>query len=1350
MKIAAWALGGVLLLCVLLVTALFIAGNTDSGRVMIEKLTYRLTAKQVKLSGLAGSFPRALTLDRLELSDEQGVWLTALNVTLDWSPLALLERRFQIDRLHVENIDMQRLPASSSKSASKGAPSIPRIDVTDASIDVLELGPQLAGAPASLTLRGSAKLRSVEEMAFDAAAHRIQGAGDYQLTLRFDAKRMDAALKLNEPASGPLENLLGLPGLGPLAATLNLSGPRSAERLDLSIDAGELRGRAQGTFDLSDLSADAEFSLESPASSPRADLAWERASIKGRWHGSIKTPTADAHVDVDRLRLPGGTQMATLNADLSASLGHAEVHALVGGLRIPGPQPQLLESAPLKVDASMRLDESTLPVELAASHRLFTLKAHAETAGLMAGKKNATLELQLPDLATFAALAGQHERGNAIVKARVLGDAESTQVLLDASADSLAGTESWSAAVGDRAALKVSGTVTDDAVSLESMQLTGRAMSLAVSGSATRPAGGSGANSNANANANSNANANANASASAASGTSTPSVLQLKWDLTVSDLGTLASTLAGNARASGTLDGPTTALAAEAQVNASVAVRGSASGSLSAQVKVRGLPSAPSGTLEAQGSLDGAPLSVDVAMERSTPGSVRVLVRRADWKSAHADGDMTVAASGAQSHGQLHLQIRDLGDLQHLLGLDVGGSLAGTVVLRPGREHTHAHFDLDARDLALGGFNGTAQATGDGDTDALGMKLDVQLPHLHGAAANISVAGSLNVGAHVIDVASVTANYRGQDLHLRSPAKVSFASGLSVDHLELGSGQAVLELGGQISPALDLHVALGQVKPPLINAFAAGLLQAGTIEAHADVQGSVTSPTGLVRFTATGMQLADDAALGLPALDLEASAKLQGNTAEIDARLLAGSQSKLTVTGHAPLAADGELDLKIGGTLDVGMINPLLEARGQHAAGALAIDATVDGSVGDPEIGGSVTLSKGSFRDYVRGVSITDIAANVVGSHGTLQIKSFTGSAAPGTLSMTGSVGVLQAGIPVDLEIKAVNAQPIVSKLITSNLNADLHVTGTARTRLDIAGTMHLNRTLIGIPNSLPPNVAVLDVRRRGKAAPPPADKPLVIGLDVTVQAPQQVLVQGRGIDIEVGGEMHVTGTTDTPLVSGGFELQRGSFSLASSRLNFTSGHVSFNGAGLKNKIDPTLDFTATSTLADATVTLTISGYADAPQFEFTSSPALGQDEIMARLLFGTNAAQLSGLQAAQIAAALASLSGVGGDSGLNPLAKIQKTLGLDRLTVGSGTTNTATGTENSGASIEAGRYISRRVYVEAKQTTQGTSQLQADVELTKHLKLQTRLGNGTVSVQGTTPESDPGSSIGLSYQFEY
>src|SRR5450631_3233575 len=99
------------------------------------------------------------------------------------------------------------------------------------------------------------------------------------------------------------------------------------------------------------------------------------------------------------------------------------------------------------------------------------------------------------------------------------------------------------------------------------------------------------------------------------------------------------------------------------------------------------------------------------------------------------------------------------------------------------------------------------------------------------------------------------------------------------------------------------------------------------------------------------------------------------------------------------------------------------------------------------------------------------------------------------------------------------------------------------RERIDIAGSVHLNRTLIGVPNSLPPNVAVLDVRRRGKPAPAASEQRLVIGLDVAVEAPQEFLVQGRGLDAEMGGDLHVSGTVDTPVVSGSLALLRGNFS---------------------------------------------------------------------------------------------------------------------------------------------------------------------------------------------------------------
>ena len=140
----------------------------------------------------------------------------------------------------------------------------------------------------------------------------------------------------------------------------------------------------------------------------------------------------------------------------------------------------------------------------------------------------------------------------------------------------------------------------------------------------------------------------------------------------------------------------------------------------------------------------------------------------------------------------------------------------------------------------------------------------------------------------------------------------------------------------------------------------------------------------------------------------------------------------------------------------------------------------------------------------------------------------------------------------------------------------------------------------------------------------------------------------------------------------------------------------------------------------------------------------------MARLLFGQNASQLTALQVVQIGAALATLTGGGG--GLNPLGKLQKTLGLDRLTVGSDSSpaTTASNQQNSGYNVEAGRYVSSKVFVAVKESTTGVSQLVVDVDLTKRLKLQTRLSSGSTNTQGTTPENDPGSSVGLSYQFEY
>jgi len=480
----------------------------------------------------------------------------------------------------------------------------------------------------------------------------------------------------------------------------------------------------------------------------------------------------------------------------------------------------------------------------------------------------------------------------------------------------------------------------------------------------------------------------------------------------------------------------------------------------------------------------------------------------------------------------------------------------------------------------------------------------------------------------------------------------------------------------------------------------------------------------------------------LPASNLVATAELEDQSARIDVRLSGGSQMRFNASGRVPFSASGPIDVHANGTVDATIANPILEVNGRRVKGQIALDVAITGTRAAPRIDGNAKLAQGDMQDYTLGAHLSDVEAQLQAAGDTVRIVSFTAHAGPGTVSASGTVGALAPDRPVNVKLTARNAQPLATDLLTANMDLDLTLRGQASTRLDLAGKILIHHADINIPNALPPTVAVLDVRRPGQSAPPPPSAPpLVVGLDLTVDAPRAVFVRGRGLEAEVGGELRVGGTTATPQISGGFDLRRGIFDLAGTSLTFTSGKVTFNGTGLRQKIDPMLAFEAESTSGGVTAKLNVTGYADAPKITLTSQPDLPQDEILARLLFGTSVKQLSALQIAQIGAALVSLTGVGG-GGVNPLLEARKSLGLDRLAVGS--------TPTGGTNVEAGRYVSSRVYVGAKQSTSGSTQAKVEVDLTKRLKVQATVGTGGTTAQGITPDNDPGSSIGLTYQFEY
>lgn len=189
-------------------------------------------------------------------------------------------------------------------------------------------------------------------------------------------------------------------------------------------------------------------------------------------------------------------------------------------------------------------------------------------------------------------------------------------------------------------------------------------------------------------------------------------------------------------------------------------------------------------------------------------------------------------------------------------------------------------------------------------------------------------------------------------------------------------------------------------------------------------------------------------------------------------------------------------------------------------------------------------------------------------------------------------------------------------------------------------------------------------------------------------------MVFGRGLDTEWGADVRITGQIADPTIAGTATLVRGDLDLAGRRFQFDTGTITLDGPIRTARIDISAD----RTTADITASVRVSGTPVEPKFALESTPALPQDEVLARVLFGRSVTELSGFEAAQLAAGLAQLAG--GQAGFDPVGLVRQATGLDRVSFGA---------EGGIATVSAGKYIAEDVYVQVG--AGGTGGVGAEVE---------------------------------------
>lgn len=849
----------------------------------------------------------------------------------------------------------------------------------------------------------------------------------------------------------------------------------------------------------------------------------------------------------------------------------------------------------------------------------------------------------------------------------------------------------------------------------------------------------------------------------------------LKANIAIPDLRRADPKLSGQGAFDATLTGPLDKLDATLKAGITNATAlGRPVPRLALDASLRDLQGALSGDAKLSGEVDGRPASGALRFAKRDPGGWALPQLDIAIGSVTLNGALDLDASNL-AEGNLKLAARNLDDLSALALARLGGRVEADVTLARPTGGQNLNLKASAQKLVAPSLsldrldadvaivdalrkpliNGNIQIdraviagepvsairlVSKGGADASDISLDANARGFSLASkGRLSVADPLR-----FDLASFTATRDGRRIALAKPASfTAIDGGVAIRDLAIALDGGRITLDGEAGKALDLRFAAQNVPLSAARLASPTLDLSGTLDAEAAIKGTPEAPTGPWRVRIARLVAPQTRSAGLPPIEITGQGALNGRQTSLDVSLNAGRFVSLTAKGTAPLGGEGALDLSVQGRADAQLANTQLAADGRRLTGQLALDLRAGGTLAAPRLSGGATLSGGSFSDALQGVKLTGIEARVAANGPELVIERFAAQTpGNGTLSARGNVKLdPQAGFPGTIRIEGKRAQLVDSGLVRAVTDLNLDLAGPLAQRPRIAGRVNVVTIEVSVPDRLPSSSRPVDgirhVNAKGQAAARLAAERRARAvanrkgarapafdavLDITVSAPGRVFIRGRGIDAELGGDLRVGGTSAAPALSGGFELRRGRLNLASQRLDFSKGRITFSGG-----VIPTLDFVAETRAADVTARIIVSGEASAPEFTFTSSPELPPDEVLSRLLFARASGSLSPFQALQLAQTAAQFSGAGGD---DVFERIRRSLGVDNLDVQMGP-----GGPTVGVSRAISDNITLGVKAGAKPEDSGVS---VGIDVTRRLKLQAETN------------ADGSAAVGVGAEWEY
>ena len=593
--------------------------------------------------------------------------------------------------------------------------------------------------------------------------------------------------------------------------------------------------------------------------------------------------------------------------------------------------------------------------------------------------------------------------------------------------------------------------------------------------------------------------------------------------------------------------------------------------------------------------------------------------------------------------------------------------------------------------------------------------------------------------------AALKGRVRGIDFRTTTPARIVPGKGsYELLPVKIDFGQGNVRLAGTYGQGFKVQSRLESVDMGLVNAFVPGLGIGGKANGSLDfAQASATAfPRADARLQIRDFTRTTAVSVSQP-LDINFVGKLIADGGEARAVMRRrGSVIGRMVASLTPLPPGaGSWTTRLlaaplsGGIRYNGPADTLFSFAGQpdqRLSGPIGVAADFSGQVQDPRLAGIVRASNLTYENQTYGTRLANMAVRGRFSGDRFELEQLKATAGDGTVSARGFVSLASdRGYPMDLAVTLDDARLARSDALSASATGQLQLTKVAGQTALLAGQIVLPETRYAIVRQGAAQVPELT----GVRFKPPAGPQRITGsepaetaagifeqlrLDIALDAPERLYVSGMGLESEWSSNLKLGGTSTAPRMSGTVELIRGTLGFAGRSFELNEGRVRFTGG---RELDPIITLAASEDIEDVTVTVNVSGRAMDPQIAFSSVPGLPQDEIMARILFGSSIGNLSAIQAVQLAASLNSLRGSGG--GLNPLGKLRSATGVDRLRILGGDE-----TQGRGTALAAGQYITDDIYLEFITDARGFTATQLEVSLTPALSILSQAGgSGSTNV---------------------